>query len=51
MTKRGGSDDKNGNMIIFGIEFNYNLTAPTEKQETIYRFRYDVEEKKWVLVE
>lgn len=43
--------DKNGNMIIFGIEFNYNLTAPTEKQETIYRFGYDAEEKKWVLVE
>ena len=43
--------DKNGNMIIFGVEFNYNLTAPTEKQETVYRFRYDEEEKKWVLIE
>ena len=43
--------DKNGNMMIFGVEFNYNLTAPTEKQETIYRFRYDEEEKKWVLIE
>ena len=43
--------DKNGNMIIFGVEFNYNLTAPTEKQETVYHFRYDEEEKKWVLTE
>ena len=40
--------DKDGNMILFGVEFNYNLTAPTEKQETIYRFRYEEEEKKWV---
>lgn len=43
--------DKNGNLIIFGVEFNYNLTAPTEKQETVYRFRYDEEEKKWIFVE
>ena len=42
--------DKNGEMLIFGVEFNYNLTAPTEKQETIYRFRYDEEEKKWNFV-
>lgn len=42
--------DKNGEMLIFGVEFNYNLTAPTEKQETIYRFRYDEEEKKWTFV-
>ena len=43
--------DKNGDMIIFGVEFNYNLTAPSEKQETIYRFSYDEEEKKWVQVQ
>ena len=43
--------DKNGNMTIFGVEFNYNLTAPSEKQETIYHFRYDEEEKKWLLVD
>ncbi len=28
-------------MIVSGIEFNFNLIAPTEKQETIYRFSYD----------
>jgi hypothetical protein len=39
--------DKNGDLLIYGVEFNYNLTAPTEKQETVYRFRYDEEEKKW----
>jgi hypothetical protein len=39
--------DKNGDLLVHGVEFNYNLTAPTEKQETVYRFRYDEEEKKW----
>ncbi len=39
--------DKNGDLLVHGVEFNYNLTAPTEKQETIYRFRYDEEGKKW----
>jgi hypothetical protein len=39
--------DKNGDMLIFGVEFNYNLTAPTERQEAQYRVRYDEEEKKW----
>jgi hypothetical protein len=43
--------DKNGNMTIFGVEFNYNLTAPTEKQETVYHFMYNEEEKKWIPVE
>lgn len=39
--------EKNGDMMVYGVEFNYNLTAPTEKQETVYRFRYDAEAKKW----
>jgi hypothetical protein len=42
--------DKNGDILVFGVEFNYNLTAPTEKQETVYRFRYDEEEKVWTQV-
>jgi hypothetical protein len=25
-------------MLVWGIEFNFNLVAPTEKQETFYRF-------------
>lgn len=43
--------EKNGYLTVYGVEFNYNLTAPTEKQETIYHFRYDEEEKKWLLVD
>jgi DNA-binding beta-propeller fold protein YncE len=34
-------------MIVFGIEFSVNLVAPTEKQETQYRFKYDTKEKRW----
>jgi hypothetical protein len=42
--------DKNGDMLIYGIAFNYNLTAPTEKQESFYRLRYYDDVKKWMLV-
>lgn len=35
-------------MLVYGIEFSFNLVAPTEKQETIYRFVYDAKNDKWV---
>ena len=34
-------------MDVFGIEFGFNLIAPTEKQETIYRYRYDLAKDGW----
>ncbi len=37
----------NGEMLLFGIEFNFNLIAPTEKQEMIYRFRYNAQKDSW----
>ena len=40
--------DKAGNLIIFGVEFNYSLAAQSEKPETGYQFNYDDVEKKWV---
>jgi hypothetical protein len=40
--------DQYGNLIIHGMEFNFNLIAPREKQETVYQFRYNEEEGKWV---
>jgi hypothetical protein len=40
-------DKTTGIMTAYGLEFNYNLTAPTEKQETAYKFQYAPEEKKW----
>ncbi len=40
-----------GEMLVFGIEFDFNLIAPTEKQETIYRFRYDSKNDKFVYIE
>jgi hypothetical protein len=42
--------DKNGDILIYGISFHYNLTAPTEKLETFYRFRYYDDVKKWMPV-
>jgi hypothetical protein len=35
-------------MLVWGIEFGVNLVAPTEKQETLYRFIYDAKQQKWV---
>ncbi len=35
-------------MIVWGIEFSVNLIAPTEKQETQYRFIYDAKQQRWV---
>lgn len=40
----------NGDMTISGVEFYYNLTAPTEKQETTYTFRYNGQAAKWILI-
>ncbi|HEV7645661.1 MAG TPA: hypothetical protein VGO50_17110 [Pyrinomonadaceae bacterium] len=39
-----------GEMILFGIEFNFNLVAPTEKQETAYHFRYNAQNDSWTYV-
>jgi len=38
-----------GEMIIKGIAFDYNLTAPTEKLESEYSFIYDRALKKWLI--
>lgn len=38
---------KDGSLEVFGMEFNFNLIAPTEKQESVYRFVYDGAGKKW----
>jgi hypothetical protein len=40
-------DRATGNMQVYAIEFNYNLTAPTEKQESIFNFAWDSENQKW----
>jgi outer membrane protein assembly factor BamB len=40
-------DKASGNMQVFAIEFNYNLTAPTEKQENIYAFAWNSSIQKW----
>jgi hypothetical protein len=37
-----------GQMIVTGIQFYYNLTAPTQKQESVYTFTYDVSKAEWI---
>jgi hypothetical protein len=39
--------DKLGNLIIYGVEFNYSLAAQSNKPETGYQFNYNEAEKKW----
>ncbi len=39
--------DRSGNLVVFGVEFNYNLIAPSEKQETMYSFQYNITSQKW----
>jgi hypothetical protein len=39
--------NQNGSLLVYGIEFNYNLIAPREKPETVYEFWYDEGQKKW----
>ena len=34
-------------MLVHGIEFSFNLIAPTEKQETAYRFKYEPTKDNW----
>lgn len=40
----------NNEMTIFGIEFGFNLIAPSEKQETAYRYLYDANADSWLYV-
>jgi outer membrane protein assembly factor BamB len=40
-------DKTTGYMQIYAVEFNYNLTAPTEKQESIYSFAWNNDTQKW----
>jgi hypothetical protein len=42
-------EDGRGDLKVYGYEFNFNLTAPTEKQENEYIFTYDINNSKWVL--
>ncbi len=39
--------DKDGNLEVYGMEFGFNLIAPSEKQETIYKFIYNEEKHNW----
>ncbi|MBL7765141.1 MAG: hypothetical protein JNJ58_03535 [Chitinophagaceae bacterium] len=42
--------DQYGNLMVFGVEFNFNLAAQSDKPETVYQFGYNRVEKKWLLM-
>lgn len=44
------TSDQYGNLSVHGIEFNFNLIAPREKQETLYKFSWSGSDKKWVYI-
>jgi hypothetical protein len=39
--------DERGNMLVLGVEFNFNLAAQSNKPETLYHFVYNRQEEKW----
>jgi hypothetical protein len=39
-----------GDLVVFGVEFSYNLVAPTEKRQTPYRYVYDAANDRWSYV-
>ena len=41
--------EKDGSLSVYGIEFNFNLVAPSEKLETVYSFIFNQELNKWQL--
>ncbi|WP_159468864.1 hypothetical protein [Dyadobacter sp. 3J3] len=43
--------DENGNMMVFGVKFNYNPVTPNEKAETLYQFAYNGDKKKWITIQ
>jgi hypothetical protein len=42
--------DGNGNFLIFGVEFNFSLAAPTVIPQSIYQFGFNSENNKWELI-
>ncbi len=43
--------NKDGDLELYGLQFYYNLTAPTEKQESRYVFRFNSGTKVWTEIE
>jgi hypothetical protein len=43
--------NKQSELQIHGIEFNFNLAGQSNKPETKYSFGYNFDEKKWLLIE
>lgn len=42
--------DQYGNLMIYGLDFSFNLAAQTERPESLYQFGYNKVEQKWILM-
>jgi len=47
---RSMSFDAVGGMLLYGVEFNFNLVASSEPTQTAYRFRYNSTQDSWELL-
>lgn len=43
--------NQQGELVIHGIEFNFSLAGQSDKPETVYRFGYNYDQKKWILID
>ena len=44
-------ESSTGDLLVYGTEFYFNLSAPAERQTSIYRYRFDKKAKKWLFIE
>lgn len=42
--------DSAGGLLLYGVEFNFNLVATSEPAQTLYRFRYNASQDSWDLL-
>lgn len=42
--------DAAGNLLIYGLDFSFNLAAQSDKPESTYQFGYNRAEKKWIFM-
>jgi hypothetical protein len=42
--------DRAGNMIVSGVEFNFNLSNSADLNENIYTFQWLTDQKEWILI-
>jgi len=42
--------DASGNLLVYGLDFSFNLAAQSDKPESVYHFGYNRVDKKWIFL-